>query len=164
MVRVEADGVKTPVLAAILSALHVLSLGVGLGAIFARGRALKSVLANGQSAVRSAFLPDALWGIAALLWIVTGMARLFGGIEKSLDFYLYNGFFWLKMGLFAAIFMLEIVPMLTLIRWRVAVKQGKPVDTGRAKLLVRINAVETALVVVIPFVAAAMVRGLWLFS
>lgn len=150
-------------LAAVLSALHVLSLGIGLGAVFARGRALRAVTREGESAVRSAFLPDSLWGIAALLWIVTGLGRLFGGVEKSLDFYLYNGFFWMKMGMFAAVFALEIVPMLTLLRWRAAVRSGSSVDTGRAALIARINTVQIVLVVLMPFAAAAMTRALWLF-
>jgi len=153
-----------PVLAAFLSALHVLSLGIGLGAVFARGRALRAIAVQGQSAVRSAFLPDSLWGIAALLWIVTGLGRLFGGVEKSLDFYLYNGFFWVKMGMFASVFALEVVPMLTLIRWRAAVRTGRAVDTSSAPLLARINTMELVLVVLIPFAAAAMARGLWLFA
>lgn len=153
-----------PKVAALLSALHVLSLGIGLGAVFARGRALRRIAAEGTAAVRSAFLPDSLWGIAALLWIVTGLGRLFGGVEKSLDFYLYNGFFWLKMAMFTSVFALEIVPMLTLVRWRIAVRAGDSVDTGKAALLARINTVELVLVVLIPFAAAAMARGLWLFS
>jgi len=152
------------VFAAILSALHVLSLGVGLGAVYARGRALRAVVREGEPAVRAAFLPDSFWGVAALLWIVTGSARLFGGVEKSLDFYLYNGFFWVKMGMFASIFALEILPMLTLVRWRVAVRSGKPPDLSRAPLLARINTVELVLVILIPFAAAAMARGLWLFA
>jgi putative membrane protein len=151
-------------LAAVLSALHVLSLGIGLGAVFARGRALRAVAARGNAAVHGAFLPDSLWGIAALLWIVTGLARLFGGVEKTLDFYLYNGFFWVKMGLFASVFALEIVPMLTLVRWRAAVRSGRTVDTSGAALLARINTVELVLTVLIPFTAAAMARGLWLFA
>ena len=151
-----------PKVAALLSALHVLSLGIGLGAVFARGRALRRIAAEGPSAVRSAFLPDSLWGLAALLWIVTGLGRLFGGVEKSLDFYLYNGFFWLKMGMFASIFALEITPMLTLVRWRIAVRAGESLDTSKASLLARINTVELVLVVLIPFAAAAMARGLWL--
>ena len=56
-------------LAAFLSALHVLSLGIGLGAVFARGRALRAIASQGESAVRSAFLPDSLWGIAALSFV-----------------------------------------------------------------------------------------------
>ena len=153
-----------PKIAALLSALHVLSLGIGLGAVFARGRALRAIALQGAPAVRSAFLPDSLWGIAAVLWIVTGLGRLFGGMEKALDFYLYNGFFWLKMGMFASVFALEIVPMLTLVRWRGAVRSGGSMDTSRAALLARINTVELVLVVLIPFVAAAMARGLWLFA
>lgn len=153
-----------PKVAALLSALHVLSLGIGLGAVFARGRALRRIATEGSSAVRSAFLPDSLWGLAALLWIVTGLGRLFGGVEKSLDFYLYNGFFWLKMGMFASIFALEITPMLTLVRWRIAVRSGESLETSKAALLARINTVELVLVVLIPFAAAAMARGLWLFT
>jgi putative membrane protein len=149
--------------AVVLSALHVLSLGIGLGAVFARGRALSAVAARGEQAVRSAFLPDSLWGIAALLWIVTGLGRLFG-VEKTLDFYLYNGFFWVKMGMFASVFALEIVPMLTLVRWRAAVRSGRSVDTSGAVLLARINTVELVLILLIPFAAAAMARGLWLFA
>jgi putative membrane protein len=152
------------VLAAILSALHVLSLGIGLGAVFARGRAFRAIAREGGGAVRSAFLPDALWGISALLWILTGTGRLFGGVEKGIDFYLYNGFFWLKMGLFAAVFALEIAPMATLLRWRAAVKHGELVDIRRVGLLATLNTVQVALVVVLPFVAAAMARGLWLFA
>ena len=153
-----------PALAAALSALHVLALGIGLGAVFARGRALRAVAKEGAPAVRSAFLPDSLWGIAAVLWIVTGLGRLFGGVEKSLDFYLYNGFFWVKMGMFASVFALEIVPMLTLVRWRAALGRGAAVDTSGAALLARINTVEMVLVLLIPFAAAAMARGLWLFT
>ena len=153
-----------PKVAALLSALHVLSLGIGLGAVFARGRALRGIATEGSSAVRSAFLPDSLWGLAALLWIVSGLGRLFGGVEKSLDFYLYNGFFWLKMGMFASIFALEITPMLTLVRWRIAVRSGESRETSKAALLARINTVELVLVVLIPFAAAAMARGLWLFT
>jgi putative membrane protein len=151
-------------LAALVSALHVLSLGIGLGAVFARGRAFRVIAAGDAAAARSALLADNYWAAAALLWVATGLARLFGGLEKGFDFYLYNGFFWLKIGLFGLILVLELVPMTTLIRWRIALSKGNPIDTGRVALLARINGVEIALVVVIPFVAAAMARGLWLLA
>jgi putative membrane protein len=151
-------------LGAILSALHVLSLGIGLGAIVVRGQALTRVGAGDFAAAPSALAADAFWGVAALLWVSTGLMRAFGGIEKSADFYLDNGFFWIKMALFATILLLEIAPMATLIRWRVALRQGNPIDTRHVAALVRINHAETALVVVIPFAAAAMARGLWLIA
>lgn len=107
---------------------------------------------------------DNVWGAASLLWIATGLTRLFGGFDKTLDFYVYNGFFWIKMGLFVLVFALEITPMLTFISWRVALRRGGAPITSRVPQLVRLNDLETALVVVIPFVAAAMARGLWLIE
>jgi putative membrane protein len=150
------------VLGAILSALHVLALGVGLGAIVTRGLGLRRVARGDLGAIPSVLAADAFWGLAALLWLSTGLVRAFGGIEKSPDFYLYNGFFRLKMGLFVTVLLLEIAPMMTLIRWRL--RKNEPVDPARAAKLVRLNDAETALVVLIPFVAAAMARGLWLVT
>jgi putative membrane protein len=151
-------------LGAILSALHVLGLGIGLGAIVTRGRALSRVASGDLGAAQAAFAADAFWGLAAILWLASGLLRAFGGIEKSPAFYLDNGFFWIKMALFVSILLLEILPMLTLVRWRFDVRRGDPIDTRRVATLVRINHAETALVVVIPFVAAAMTRGLWLLA
>ncbi len=152
------------VLAPILSALHVLALGIGLGAVFVRGRALRGVVRGDAHAVGTVLVADNFWGLAAGLWIVTGLARAFGGVEKSADFYLYNGFFWIKMGLFLLVFMLETAPMATFIQWRMVRRKGGSPDTRKAAWLVRVNDAETVLVVLIPFVAAAMARGLWLFA
>ncbi len=151
-------------LAALVSALHVLSLGVGLGAVVTRGQALRALVTEGALTGKRLLVADSLWGIAALAWIATGLTRLFGGTDKALDFYLYNGFFWIKMGLFVLVVALELLPMTTLVRWRVALARGAPIDVRRAALLVRINDAETVLVIAIPFAAAAMARGLWLFA
>ena len=149
-------------LASILSAVHLLTLGIGLGAIFARGRALRRLASGDVGALKGVFLADNWWGLAAALWITTGLIRVFGGVEKSADFYLYNVFFWIKMALFLLVFMLEVTPMVTFIRWRSELKRGRTLDTTSASRLIRINDAETALVVLIPFAAAAMARGLWL--
>ncbi|HZN56110.1 MAG TPA: DUF2214 family protein [Candidatus Polarisedimenticolaceae bacterium] len=149
-------------LAALMSGLHVLALGVGLGAVFVRGRALRVVSPSDARAIRAVLLADNFWGVAAFLWVGSGLARLLGQLDKGIDFYLYNRFFWVKMGLFALVLVLEITPMAAFIRWRVALKQGRPIDARRVPLLIRINDAETVLVLLIPFVAAAMARGLWL--
>lgn len=151
-------------LGSILSALHVLSLGIGLGAVVVRGRGLKRVAAGDLGAVQGVLTADGLWGLAAGLWVATGLLRAFGSIEKSPDFYLHNGFFWVKMALFAVLLMLEVLPMTTLIGWRMAQKRGAAIDVRSAQRLVAINHAEIALVVIIPFAAAAMARGLWLFA
>src|SRR5215813_6524421 len=152
------DGYRPPVaVAPILSALHVLALGIGLGSIFIRGGTDPRLLGG-------LFAADSLWGVAAALWLVTGMGRAFGRVEKAPEFYLRNGFFWIKMVLFVSILLLEILPMVTFIRWRIARRAGQPLpQIDRLSALVRINDLETTLVVVIPFIAAAMARGLWLY-
>jgi putative membrane protein len=151
--------------APVLSALHVLALGIGLGSVFMRGRYLRALRAGPEPrALDRLFAADSSWGLAALLWLATGLARAFGHVEKAPEFYLRNGFFWVKMALFLTIFALEIWPMVTFIRWRGARRSGRPLPQfDRLSRLVLVDDVETALVVVIPFVAAAMARGLWLY-
>jgi putative membrane protein len=151
-------------LAALISALHLLSLGIGLGAVFARGRALRALVRGDGSALASVLYADNFWGAAAFLWIATGLTRVFGGLDKGRDFYVYNGFFWVKMALFGLVFALEVTPMVAFLRWRMLLAKGKTPDTSRAATYRRLNDIETALVVAIPFVAAAMSRGLWLLG
>lgn len=152
-------------LGAVVAALHSLALALGLGAVFARGlrlRELSRSLGNGE-ALAQLFRADNLWGLAALLWIATGLVRAFGGLEKSSTFYLRNGFFFLKMGLFVAVLGLEIFPMTTFMKWRIARGRGKPIADAPFSVLVRLNDLEVALIVLIPFVASLMSRGVWLY-
>ena len=143
--------------AAIVSALHVLALALGLPSVYLRGRALKRPLdADGLNRL---FAADNVWGVAALLWLVTGLLRAFGGLEKGSQFYLTSRLFWTKMALFAMVVLLEIGPMATFIRWRIARRHGRPPDTTRARALYLVNHVELGLVVLIVFVAAFMARG-----
>src|SRR5262245_22402134 len=154
------------VLRGLVAARPFLALGVGLGAVFVRGRRLRDLrrAPADPAPLRELFGADALWGVAAALWIVTGLLRAFAGLEKATAFYVRNGFFYVKMGLFAAVFALEIVPMLTFIAWRRARAGGAaPWTTAPLARLVRLNDTELALVLLIPFVAALMVRSAWLF-
>ena len=145
------------VVAALLSALHMLALAIGLPAIYARTRALKGPL--DPEGLRRVFAADSWWGIAALLWIATGPLRAFGPFEKGAPFYLGTWLFHLKLGLFALIFALEIMPMVGLIRWRMALKRGESPDISAAPLYRMLSHIEMALVVLIAFVAAFMARG-----
>ena len=141
----------------LLAVLHLLALGIGLGAIVNRGAALRGNLdANG---VRRVLNADTAWGIAAMLWIATGLLRAFGGFEKGSSYYLDNHVFWAKMGLLALILALEISPMITFIRWR---RRDAVIDAGRAPALARISFVQAALIVLMVFAATAMARGIGL--
>ena len=148
------------VVSALLSAIHVLTLALGLGAVFMRGQALARPLDD--AGWRRLLAADNAWGIAAGLWIASGLARLFfGGKEPS--FYWHNGFFWLKLTLFGLVFLLELTPMMTFIRVRSAQRRGAALPQFSVEAFRRINAAELALVVVIVFVAAFVARGAWLF-
>ena len=151
---------------AVLSALHVLAIALGLGAVFARGRRLRDLRRSPEDSVSLGrlFHADGLWGAAALLLITTGLLRVFSRLEKMPDFYLRNGFFWVKMALFGLVFALEIVPMITFIRWRFARSRASaPAAGANLVLLIALNDTELAIVLLIPFAAALMARGAWLF-
>jgi len=144
-------------LSAIASALHLLALAIGLPAVYLRGRALKGPL--DAAGLRRLFAADSLWGIAAVLWLATGLLRAFAGLEKGTAFYLSSRLFWLKMVLFGLILLLEIAPMLAFIRWRIRLKRGETPDTSRARAFYLVNHIQMALVVLMVFVAAFMARG-----
>jgi putative membrane protein len=142
----------------VFATLHLLALGIGLGAVWARGRAFRGVL--DPPGLRRVFLADAWWGVAALVWISTGLARAFGGLEKGSGYYLQNHAFLAKMALLVLILLLEAWPMATLIRWRIRLGRGQPVDTARARTFAAISTVQALLVVAMVFAATAMARGL----
>jgi putative membrane protein len=146
------------VIAAVVSSLHLLALAMGLPAVFLRGRALKGQL--DEDGLRRLLTADTVWGVAAALWVVTGLLRAFGGLEKGTDFYLRSPLFWLKMTLFLAILVLEVRPMTTFIRWRMQLRRGLPVDTAPARRLYTLNHIQLALVVVMVLVASMMARGI----
>lgn len=143
----------------ILAILHLLALGVGLGAVWARARALRADLSN-RGALQRVFIADAWWGIAAALWLTTGLWRLLAGTEKVTAYYLGNPVFWIKMGLFLTVVALEFWPAMGLIRWRREAATGGALDTSRAPTFARISYVETVLIVAIVAAATAMARGI----
>jgi len=145
------------VISAVVSSLHLLALAIGLPAVFFRGRALKGPL--DPAGLRRLLAADNVWGLAAVLWIATGLLRAFGGLEKGTEFYLRSPLFWTKMGLLALVLLLEIRPMGTFIRWRIRLGRSEPIDTSPARALYTINHIQLAIVGVMVFVASLMARG-----
>jgi putative membrane protein len=148
------------VISALLSAVHVLTLALGLGAVFVRGRALAGPL--DETGWQRLLAADNVWGIAAGLWIASGLGRVFFG-GKEPGFYWHNGFFWVKLALFGLVFALELTPMVTFIRVRSARRHRTALPRFPVEAYRRINSAEVVLVVTIVFVAAFMARGAWLF-
>jgi putative membrane protein len=137
----------------ILAAIHLLALGIGLGAVWSRARRLGGRFDSG--AVLRALTADSWWGVAAGLWLATGLWRLFASTEKATAYYMTNHVFLAKMGLFVLILVLEVGPMITLMRWR----RGRQPDAATARRISRISYIECALVIAMVFAAVAMARG-----
>jgi putative membrane protein len=144
---------------ALLSTFHLLALALGLPGVFLRGAALRAVQRQEPSGVARVLRADNAWGVAALLWLATGLTRALGGFEKGWTYYLHSGPFLIKMGCLALVFGLEVLPMITFIRWRIAQARGAPLDLTRVPLLTRLNDVELALTLAMPFLASLMARG-----
>ena len=89
-----------------------------------------------------------------------GLLRAFAGLEKPTAFYLSNGFFYVKMALFLAVFALEITPMVTFIKWRAARSRGAtPWTDGAHRPLGAAERRRGRIGRAVPFAAALMARG-----
>ena len=141
----------------VLATLHLLALAIGFGAIFLRAEALDE--ARRHPTLKRVFWADNLWGLAAVLWIGTGLWRAFGSLEKGTEYYLGNSFFWLKMGAFTLIFALEILPMVTLMKWRIASRKGRQISIKKAHTLALISRIQLGLLVIMILLATGMTRG-----
>jgi putative membrane protein len=144
-----------------LAALHLIALGIGLGAVLNRGNALRKP--PGADSLQRALRADTVWGLAAALWLMTGLWRLFDETEKTLDYYLHNDWFIAKMALFVAIVALEIWPVVTLIKWRRSLSRGSLlraiVAPATARHIATISHIQALLIVLMVFAAAGMARG-----
>jgi putative membrane protein len=142
----------------ILAIVHLLALGVGLGAVYARARALRKPL--DRDGVRRVLAADSWWGLAGFLWISTGLARLFMGTEKATAYYFHNHLFIGKMGFLVLLLVLEVIAVIALMKWRKSASSGTAPDTSHARRLAAISDVQLLLVLIMVALAAAMARGL----
>ena len=142
----------------VLAAIHLLAFALAFWAALTRGTAFRK-LSAGTGEVKRVLLADNLWGLSALTLLITGAMRAFGGYEKGSDYYLHQPLFHLKMTLFLLILLMELAPMITLIKWRIASSRGAALDSGRAKSYARISHVEALLLILMMVAATGMARG-----
>ncbi|MCW1247979.1 DUF2214 family protein [Pseudomonas sp. SAICEU22] len=141
-----------------LAAIHLLAFALGFWAVLTRGTALRR-LAGGADVVRNVLVADNIWGLSALVLLVTGGMRAFAGYEKGADYYLHQPLFHLKMTLLVLILLLEVAPMIALIKWRIALGKGGAIDPSRAGRFARISHLEALLLILMVIAATGMARG-----
>ncbi len=142
----------------LFAATHLLGLGMALGSVWARARALRGPLDG--AGLQRVLYADSWWGISALVLVGTGLVRVIAGLEKGMGYYLQNHVFWGKMVFLLGIFALEISPMVALLRWRMEVRRGRMPDTSRAGRFARISYTQALLLVLMVLAATAMARGI----
>lgn len=142
----------------LFAALHLLGLGIALGSVWARARALGGPL--DRAGLQRVLYADNWWGVSAVILVGTGLVRVLAGLEKGMDYYLQNHVFWGKMALLLGIFALEVAPMTSLVRWRIQVSRGETPDTVHAGRFARISYIQALLLLLMILAATAMARGL----
>lgn len=147
---------------ALFASLHYLALALGLGSVFMRGIYIRSLMRNpkNEGDLSRMLISDGVWGGAALLWIVSGLMRAFGGLEKGTEWYLHHPLFQLKMALFLLVWIIEMPLMISFIKWRISIKNGSAIDFSKLQRFRLHNDVEVVLIVALAFVASFMARGI----
>jgi|SRR6185503_1099850 len=141
----------------LLAAVHLLGFGIGLGSIWARALALRAPL--DPAGIRRVLYADTWWGVSAILLIGTGLVRAFAGFEKGALYYTHNHYFWVKMGLLLSILLLELVPMIAFIKWRIRLAKSEPIDASSARSFAVTSFIQAALLGGMVLAATAMARG-----
>lgn len=145
----------------LLSVFHFL-LAFSLVAILAAQSALVRTGITTTS-LRLAANLDRAYGASAVLLLGVGFARVFFCAKGSF-FYLSNPFFWTKIGLFTAVAMLSIPPTVQLIRWSKQIHSQPEFlpPESQVRRIQRWLYAEWMAVLFIPFLAAAIARGMGL--
>ncbi|MDV0438304.1 DUF2214 family protein [Xanthomonas sacchari] len=141
----------------LLAALHHLAMLLLIAALVAEWTLLRGPLERIQ--LTRLVRIDAIYGVAALLILAIGALRVRYGL-KGADYYLHNPWFWAKLGTFAAIGLLSLVPTLRLLRWRRQARRQPDwaPPPAQVRTLQRLLGLELALVAALVVLAAAMAR------
>lgn len=139
--------------------LHYAGFMLAFGALVLEQFTLKKDLSRTE-ALRILWA-DALYGISATVILVTGILRViyFG---KGTDYYLHNAVFYAKVGLFLGVSALSLYPTFSFLSWIPTLQRDQLPNLELAKLnrLTWLIRAELIGLLLIPFLAAAMARGI----
>ncbi|MBZ2190022.1 DUF2214 family protein [Alcanivorax sp. JB21] len=104
---------------------------------------------------------DILYGISAVVILVTGFLRITTAYGKGPVFYMHSMAFHTKVGLFILIGLISIVPTIRFLRWRKAAQaNGSLPDAAAVNGTRKLVLVELHILFLLPFLAAIMARGI----
>lgn len=102
---------------------------------------------------------DAIYGVASVAVLVTGLLRVFMG-AKGAAWYAANPLLYLKFGLFVVIGLLSIKPTLTFIRWRRELQAtGSLPGADAVRQTRKLILVQAHILPFIPLAAVFLARG-----
>ncbi|MCA6079070.1 DUF2214 family protein [Fulvivirga sedimenti] len=104
---------------------------------------------------------DTLYGIAALLVLLTGFVRVYY-YGKGSEYYFGNAVFLTKLSLFIVVGLLSIYPTVAFLRWRKLDKpeEGIKLPDKEYRKIRHFILLEVILVLTLPLLAALMARGI----
>lgn len=146
------------VLESILAYLHLLAILTMVVFVASEAALCRADWLNAKVVARLAKI-DLVYGIAAVLVLATGVARIVWGV-KGPAYYGANWLLHAKVGLFVAIALLSIKPTLTFRRWARVQKAGGALP-GATEIAAtrRLVMVQAHLLPLIPLAATFLARG-----
>ena len=144
---------------AILAYLHFSAIFLLFGFLTAEAMLIRRPL--DAPGVRLLGRIDMWFGLASLLVLVTGFARLGFG-AKGGDFYLSSWPIYVKIGLFLVVGLISIYPTLAFLRWRKSLDHdaGWKVPDDEQRKYRKLVMAEVHLAALIPVFAVIMSRGI----
>ena len=111
----------TPTLAALLATTHHIIAFALFACLMVEWALLRVPLTLGNAQIiRKA---DLIYGITAGLLLVVGLVRVYCA-EKGADYYWHSAPFMIKVGLFAVVGALSLIPTLEFLKWGKTVRNG----------------------------------------
>lgn len=145
--------------AAFIAGFHYLGIMLLTATLLVEWLALRSTIT--REVLDRLVRIDILYGISAVVILVTGFLRITTAYGKGPVFYMQSMAFHTKVGLFILIGLISIVPTVRFIRWRkAAMESGSLPDAAAVSGTRKLVLVELHILFLLPFLAAIMARGI----
>lgn len=139
----------------IVTYLHFISIFILFSALVFEFSILQQKMAIGN--IKKLKIADLFFGVFAGLTIITGLLRMFY-FGKGTEYYVSNPIFILKISLFIIIGLLSIYPTIQFLK--LGKNQAPIEEIKQIKIISFLIRLELVLLLVIPFLAVLMAKGI----